>query len=208
MRVKTDAKRDAILEVATAVFREQGYERTSMASISARLGGSKSTLYGYFKSKTELFVEVALYAGRRELAEPMEELTVPADRDLRRVLTDLGLRLVNFLCSEQALSLQRMVISEAGQSDIGQRFFDEGPRQGQLQLQRFLTEAMAAGLVRPACPGRAAHHFLGLLHSEAMMPSLYGLPPGPEELKALVGDAVEVFLRAYGPEAAPAVGTR
>lgn len=202
MRVKTDAKRDAILEVATAVFREQGYERTSMATISTRLGGSKSTLYGYFKSKTELFVAVALYAGRRELSEPLEELTLPADRDLRKVLVELGLRFVNFVCSEHALALQRMVIGESGQSDIGQRFFEEGPRQGNRQLQRFLGSAMEAGLLRKACPHRAAHHMLGLLYGEALLPALYGLPPTADERQAQVDDAVEVFLRAYGPETA------
>ena len=44
MRVKTDDRRAAILEAAVEVFREVGYERASMAAISARVGGSKATL--------------------------------------------------------------------------------------------------------------------------------------------------------------------
>ncbi|OYW88264.1 MAG: TetR family transcriptional regulator, partial [Sphingobium sp. 32-64-5] len=54
MRVRTDDRRQAILDVATEMFREVGYARASMAAISARIGGSKGTLYGYFKSKEEL----------------------------------------------------------------------------------------------------------------------------------------------------------
>ena len=37
------------------VFFEQGYTAASMSTIAARLGGSKGTLYNYFKSKEELF---------------------------------------------------------------------------------------------------------------------------------------------------------
>ena len=39
MRVKSEARRQAILEVAAEVFREHGFEQASMAEISARLGG-------------------------------------------------------------------------------------------------------------------------------------------------------------------------
>src|SRR5580698_7433873 len=52
---RSDAKRRAILDVASEVFVAQGYAATSMSEIAARLGGSKGTLYNYFRSKEELF---------------------------------------------------------------------------------------------------------------------------------------------------------
>ena len=58
MRVRTESKREAILEAASHVFLESGFEGASMAEIAARVGGSKATLYGYFGSKEDLFVEV------------------------------------------------------------------------------------------------------------------------------------------------------
>ena len=58
MRVKSEARRQAILDVAAEVFREHGFEHASMSEMTARLGGSKSTLYSYFASKEELFLEV------------------------------------------------------------------------------------------------------------------------------------------------------
>lgn len=45
MRVKSEARRQAILDVAAEVFREHGFEHASMSEMTARLGGSKSTLY-------------------------------------------------------------------------------------------------------------------------------------------------------------------
>lgn len=47
MRVRTEAKRDAIVEAASEVFLESGFEGASMAQIATLVGGSKATLYGY-----------------------------------------------------------------------------------------------------------------------------------------------------------------
>jgi len=40
MRIRTDAKRSDIMEIAANVFLEQGFARASMSEIAARLGGS------------------------------------------------------------------------------------------------------------------------------------------------------------------------
>lgn len=58
MRRRTEAKRNAILKVAEELFRKKGYQNTSMGEITAKLGGSKATVYGYFKSKKLLFEAV------------------------------------------------------------------------------------------------------------------------------------------------------
>ena len=44
-RLDRDARREAILDVASDVFLEEGYANASMSTIAARLGGSKGTLY-------------------------------------------------------------------------------------------------------------------------------------------------------------------
>ena len=48
MRVRNEEKRLEIIRIAAELFDELGYERTSMSTIAARVGGSKATLYGYF----------------------------------------------------------------------------------------------------------------------------------------------------------------
>lgn len=51
--------REQILDIAVQVFIEQGYDATSVSSLAARLGLSKSALYHHFPSK-EALLEVAL----------------------------------------------------------------------------------------------------------------------------------------------------
>ncbi|HAH0502049.1 TPA: helix-turn-helix transcriptional regulator, partial [Escherichia coli] len=54
---KRALKRQQILEVASGLFRQKGFDATSISEINAIVGGSKSTIYSHFSSKEELFVE-------------------------------------------------------------------------------------------------------------------------------------------------------
>ncbi len=47
MRKKSEERRQAMIDIAGEVFNEIGFEGASMAEISARIGGSKATLYNY-----------------------------------------------------------------------------------------------------------------------------------------------------------------
>ena len=51
-------RRRAIVAIARDHFFEHGYAGTSMSAIAAALGGSKGTLWSYFRSKEELFAAV------------------------------------------------------------------------------------------------------------------------------------------------------
>ena len=55
---RIDAKRDTILEAATAAFRDDGYECASMDRIAERAKASKRTVYNHFGSKEALFQAV------------------------------------------------------------------------------------------------------------------------------------------------------
>ena len=84
MRVRTEDRRQAIIDVALQVFREVGFERASMALISRRLGGSKGTLYGYFRSKEELF-ETTMKVACEGPGDQIMNLLDPCSNDLRGV---------------------------------------------------------------------------------------------------------------------------
>jgi AcrR family transcriptional regulator len=51
-----------LIEAATAVFLEQGYRRTQMADVAARMGVAKGTIYLYVESKEALFDAVLRHA--------------------------------------------------------------------------------------------------------------------------------------------------
>jgi AcrR family transcriptional regulator len=203
MRVRTDAKRSDIVDSAASVFLEQGFARASMSEIAARVGGSKTTLYGYFRSKEELFVEVAVAQALKELLPAFEELDEHKP-DLREVLVPVGEKLVAFLLSPDAIAAYRMVMSEAGRSDIGQHYYSTGRGRGLSQVAAFLERASKIGKIRPCDFMVAATHLLALIESELLPPFHFGLArPAPTrlEIRQSTARAVDVFLAAYGTAA-------
>lgn len=66
----------ALIDVATAVFQEQGYRRTQIADVAARMGLAKGSIYTYVESKEALFDCVLRYADRSERIDLPEMLPV------------------------------------------------------------------------------------------------------------------------------------
>jgi AcrR family transcriptional regulator len=67
-RMQNDERRALLLERATQLFGEHGYDGLSMARLAREANISKALLYHYFPSKRRLF-EAALAAGAAELRE-------------------------------------------------------------------------------------------------------------------------------------------
>jgi AcrR family transcriptional regulator len=204
MKVRTEARREAIVEAAALLFQEVGYERASMNELTRRLGGSKATLYGYFPSKEDLFVEVVRSIATVHLSEAVAQLSAE-DRDtitLERTLVRFGERMLFVLTNDSsALAVYRMVMAEAGRSNIGMLFYEAGPSDCNELLSNWMAEAMARGELQPAEPMVKAAQFLALLTAEIQV-RLYQPTSQPldiEQIKALVERAVEMFLLGAAP---------
>jgi AcrR family transcriptional regulator len=63
-RTIPDDRFEELIRAATAVFLEQGYRRTQVADVAARMGLSKGSLYTYVESKEALFDCVLRHADR------------------------------------------------------------------------------------------------------------------------------------------------
>jgi AcrR family transcriptional regulator len=200
MKVRTDAKRDAILEVARRAFLEMGYERTSMAEIAARLGGSKATLYGYFPSKQELFVAITSQLAEQYLASARARLEESTDEAPGLALQHFGEQLLAFLCTPEAMASFRMVQSEVSNSDIGRSFYEQGPARATAELSTYISGAMGRGQLRRADATAAAQHFLALVvHGEYSRHFFIPDLPKPTraQIKRTVERALDVFLGGY-----------
>ncbi|PXX43377.1 MULTISPECIES: TetR/AcrR family transcriptional regulator [Aquitalea] len=199
MRVKSEARRQAIIEGAAKVFLEHGYESTSMLEIAARAGVSKPTLYSYFESKDELLLEVM----KMLIAElmPSSFAQLQSDQDLPSCLQRFGEHFLAHVLQPDLVTLRGIIMTEGRRSDIGARLYEKGWSQEVGKLAAFLQQAMAAGHLRPANPATAAAHLLGMLESE-YQDYLLGATAGPaqpQHISRTVQDAVDVFLRGYAP---------
>jgi len=203
MKVKTEAKRQTILEVAVQVFQELGFERTSMSEICSRVGGSKATLYNYFSSKELLFFEVMSQATEAEF-EAAHRAIESSPEDIAEALHQFGEKFLLFLYSPQVCAQRHLAISEAGRTDLGRLVYEGSVLRSQKLIAEFLQLAMSSGKLRQATPEVAARHLCGLLESELLDRFLLRVlgEVSSEEIKAVTARAIDVFMAAYSPRPA------
>lgn len=195
---RREARCETILDVARACFLGDGYAATSMSTIAARLGGSKGTLYNYFPCKAGLFSAVI----RRECARQALPLFDRLGEDeVETTLHELARGIVAFIHAETSLTIQRLIAAEASRfPELGQLFYESGPRPVQERLIGLLSRLMDSGLLARADAETAATHFMALVLSNTDRLRLWGGMPAlrPADLDRQTRAAVEVFLRAYG----------
>jgi AcrR family transcriptional regulator len=199
MKVRTEARREAIIDAAAQLFQETGYERASMNELARRLGGSKATLYSYFPSKEALLVAVVKAYATGHLSDAVSDLTQTwADANLETILTRFGERMLLVLTNDvSALAVYRMVIAESGHSEIGTLFYDAGPRESVDILAKFLGSAMERGQLAQADAHLRALQFLALVTAQTNT-RVYQRNPAPleiAEIRQMVNSAVDMFLR-------------
>lgn len=60
-----EVARTRIIQAATKIFSEKGYQDTSMDDIAKEIGVTKATLYSYFDSKKDIFNIIAISANQK-----------------------------------------------------------------------------------------------------------------------------------------------
>lgn len=195
-------KRRLILDVATAVFIQNGYLGTSMDEVSARAGVSKQTVYRHFSDKAALFNEIIERAGRKvserllEALEGLEEIDDPEP-----ALRELARRLLVAIHEPSVLHMRRLIIGEAGRfPELGQRWYEHGFQRGISSLATVLQGFADRGWLRLDDPERAAAHLAGLILwvpiNRAMFTGVDDIPDA--EAERMSSDAIRVFVAAYG----------
>ena len=200
MRIKTDEKRQLIIDTAYRLFRANGFEKTSMSEVTAQVGGSKATLYNYFSSKEELFLECMVSITDHYLEGIHSSLKNP-EIDVETALFDLAKRALRLMFAPEMVASRRLVIAEAERSGIG-RLFHEKIISYQQEIASFLERAMEEGKLRKADPMLASVQFRALLEAEIFEPCILGVEKAPlaaATFTRTARNAVTTFLLAYAP---------
>jgi AcrR family transcriptional regulator len=197
-----DARRAAILGIASEVFSAEGYAAASMSHIASRLGGSKGTLYNYFKSKEELFAAHVQDQCDCRVGEAFAPPLVGDDPV--EILAGLAERVLTALLSDESTAFYSLIVSEAQRNPaVGRAFYESGPRKGVRRVADYLERARAEGQIFTDDCVMAAEQFLSLVHGGLHFKRILNVipHPSPREIRAQARHAAETFVRAYGPRA-------
>lgn len=194
---KADRRR-TILDVAERSFLEHGYAATSMSTIAAELGGSKTTLWSYFPSKEALFAAVldGMIAG---FQQELDAALIPGG-GTEAALVRFGGIFLRKVLSPPSVALHRLIVAEAERvPTMGRAFAERGPDRVRARLRGWIEEEMAAGRLRRGDPLLAARQFIALCHAGRYLELLWRpgcIPAGDPD--AEVAAAVTSFMAAWG----------
>ncbi|MEE2037029.1 TetR/AcrR family transcriptional regulator [Nocardiopsis sp. CT-R113] len=192
-----EQKRTAIIEAATELFLEKGYDGTSLARIAESAGVSRATLFKQFSTKAALFDAIVTEYWRPEAGDGPE----PAPGDLRAGLTAIGHRYVDLLTRPGMVALYRIVIAEVPRfPELGRAQFDLGKMPYFTSVRRYLESARDAGTARFDDADTAATQFLGMIADYVLWPRmlLVDWSPSRGSMERVVAEAVATMEARYG----------
>jgi TetR/AcrR family transcriptional repressor of mexJK operon len=215
--IPSQAKRQAILDAATAAFLKTGYA-VSVDDIAASAGVGKQTVYRHFGDKQALFM-AALAAARASRqgesdgdgdgdgdgnggSESNGEATATPDpADPAAGLAQLGEQILGSALSPTLAALHRLIIAEIDRHPELSRHWGNGAAPFlDREITGYLRACGAAGTLDVPDPARAARQFAYLLITEGRMATAYGTKPlTPRERRAIAAETADLIARAYRP---------
>ena len=171
-------RRLAIIDAAESLFLEQGYERTSLAAIIKRSGGSLATVYELFGNKQGLLRAVVERASdMAHIGSGMCELDSGAE-----MLRQYAYLLSEHMTAPRSVALMRVVIAEALRDPAFGRAFHRDVH------QPFVRDVAAAfalwtreGRARIDDPEAAAELYLATIFSDAQLNAMIAADVRPPD---------------------------
>jgi AcrR family transcriptional regulator len=194
-------KRRQILAGAREVFRETGFERSSVDQVAARAGVSKATVYNHFHDKKALYVAY-LSEEADTLRDSVRCMLLRSEPvgEVATALQSVGERLLTLFLDPTIVGFYRNTSAEVERfPELGQLLFDRGPAAMYAVMTDYLRRWHEHGALRIDDPHAAAVQFVMLCHGDLVVGAQLGVLPDPlaPAIVATVQRAVAVFLAAY-----------
>jgi AcrR family transcriptional regulator len=161
MNARRKAARAQILRAAADLFRERGYQASTVDHIAARLGMSKASLYTHFRAKEEMLAAISretIEAFTRDLNLVLasrlgaeDKLRTVVRQHVQFVIANRSFLTVFF--GEEANLPPRFVRSLAAQKDR----YDKG-------VERIVEEGVRGGVFREMSPRLVVFAVLGMVN--------------------------------------------
>ena len=193
-RVQSAQLSDRILEVATALFLDDGFGATSIEAIAKRAGISKRTFYHRFRGKEELFGAVVRRLIERWMP-PFDTALLDAP-GLAEALSRAAEHMLDVALTREGLALHRVVIAEAERfPGLARVLYELGAVPGIERIARHLDERIARGELRPIDSRFAAEQFILMTVTGPRRRALgLGKRFDEAELRAWIDNTVALFL--------------
>jgi len=173
-----ERRHGAILDAAEALFIEQGYDRTSLAEIVRRSGGSLATLYELFGNKQGLLHAIATRWRDETVLSRMERGDIAAQSNVETLMNYVESER-EFRRSPRAIALMKMLVSECLRDrDFALQIYRDLHMPAVRELSDLFADWAAAGEAEIDDPEAAAQLFVSTVSGDSMLSTLAGVEDG------------------------------
>ncbi|CAM3613114.1 putative HTH-type transcriptional regulator YvdT [Vibrio aerogenes CECT 7868] len=192
---EVQARAEKLLDVATEVFLESGFERAKVADIVRRAGASKSSIYSRYPTKKALF-EAVISRKITQLDQQMAD-SLSSSQSIPVMLKSFGLSLFETVFSLELRSLFKVVISEASSfPELAENFWQAGPKYTVYALAAVLSDNQDFTADNSV---QAADFFISMCIGTPLLKA--NLRPdfifSEEEIHTRLNHAIDIFTSVY-----------
>jgi TetR/AcrR family transcriptional repressor of mexJK operon len=198
-REKAEARDVRLLDVATSLFMERGFDGTSIDAVAEAAGVGKPTVYARYRDKRDLFAAVLRGRIRRWLAPVSAaaeaQATETSPKSIKTTLHELSRHMVTYTLAPEAGALQRILSAQAVQfPELAKLANEEGWLRTVRGVSSILRQSAARGHIKVDDPELAADMFLNLVLGHCKRLALYGIATDPKTEERHRKAAVDFFL--------------
>lgn len=187
------ARRDKIVDTATDLFLEQGYDAVTIDEIVRVVGGSKTSVYRTFGGKEGLLSEsVQQMCATFLVAFNQLDVSSLSPADGLRVL---GATLMRTLLEDRHIAFQRLIIAVSGRfPELARVWFESGPGRSRTAIAAFIAAKQRSGALRPSAPDVLAIQYHDMIVTNALYRALMGEKPTWPEVERSIDAAIDTLL--------------
>jgi TetR/AcrR family transcriptional repressor of mexJK operon len=198
-REEAEARDVRLLDVATRLFMERGFDGTSIDAVAEAAGVSKPTVYARYHDKRDLFAAVLRGRIRKWLA-PLSaaaeaQATETSPKSIKTTLHELSRHMVAYTLAPEAAAVQRILSAQAVHfPELAKLANEEGWLRAVRGVASILRQSAARGQIKGDDPELAADMFLNLVLGHSKRLAVYGIATDPETAERHRKAAVDFFL--------------
>ncbi len=203
-RMRAEDRRRQIVEVASELFSQRGFNGATTKEIADRAGVSPAIIFRHFPSKEAIYSAILDHKVRQAAERIRGRLQDAAGRkDDRAFFGALAFDLLELYSKDRSL-IRLLLFSALEGHDLSRMFYKTMSRQIRDHVRAYIKQRIADGAFRQRDPLVSARAFMGMVAHHAQVVALYPYDDVKISNKQIADYFVEVFLDG----ARKAVGSR
>ncbi|HAT1612645.1 TPA: helix-turn-helix transcriptional regulator [Raoultella planticola] len=199
-RPVNEALGQTIVDAASELFVELGFQATTLDKVAQRAKISKLSIYRHFDNKEALF-SAAIVAGCQQLFAP-QALLEGVDGSVEDQLMAVGSLLLRTLLRPDVSNVEAMVMADkTNQKSLSKLHYEAGPAHVIAQIEALLCQLHAKALLNVPDPHQSARLFAALFKgSDLLVIARFDEARAQDdnEIESYCRSAVALFIAAHG----------